>query len=105
VAVEVVLLYSSKKGRTPGLAIVGLAARRRSCTVGVAEATEVQAGVRREDEAAVTAGRQSADFAQAEGVHELLEGVVAQGAAGRMYARPGVVGTLGWGAAEAETAA
>lgn len=103
-AVEEVLCWL-KQGRTFGLATVAPAARRRSCKVGIGEATEGQAAARMEDEAAATAGRQSAGFVRAEEVHGLLEGAAAQEVAGRVYARPGVVGTLGWSAAEAETAA
>lgn len=74
----------------------------------MAEAGGVTAGraVARTGAAVVaTAASRSARTVQAEEAGGLLEGVAAQEVAVRMYAPPGAVGSLGWGAAEDEAAA
>jgi hypothetical protein len=90
------------QGQAVAFAVVVLAANRMSCRTGAGEGREGQAAARTEVEAAVS---RSVDWAGAEGVDVWPEGAAAQGAVGRMYAPPGAVESLGWGAAEEEAVA
>jgi hypothetical protein len=95
--------YSPIQGQAAAFAIAVPAANRMSCRTGAGEGTEGRAVARTEVEAAA---RRSAGCAGAEGVGVELEGAATQGAVGRrMYAPPGAVESLGWIAAENETAA